>query len=175
MKPVVKHTDGFKIRISQLPTGLHEYHFSSEPREIGLESNFRGRVEVYAGVDKLPRQLYVKARIRTSGLFNCDRCVEEFEHSLEASYSMFYVYDDAEGAKFPTEEVQVISPDAVCIDLAEDVSQVVTLSVPLKLLCREDCKGLCPRCGTNWNRKPCNCSAEGMDPRWNNLEQLLNK
>ena len=170
-----KHVDALKIRISGLSNRLHEYHFSTAPSEIGLEHNFTDAVNVDAVLDKTPGQLYLKAKIRTSGQFSCDRCVEEFKLMINGWYAMFYVYDDLGVEKFETEEVRVINSDTVHIDITEDVRQMTILSVPLKLLCKEDCKGLCPECGTNRNVRSCACKGDYVDARWEGLEGLLNK
>ena len=61
MSSVLKHSDEIKIRISQLSNGLHEYHFSSIPPDVGLGENFKKPVEVDAVLDKASRQLFLKA------------------------------------------------------------------------------------------------------------------
>ncbi|HEV8538501.1 MAG TPA: DUF177 domain-containing protein [Bacteroidota bacterium] len=170
-----KPLDDLKIRISGLSNGLHEYRFCSDPSEVGLGENFTVPVEVDAVLDKTATQLYLIASIRTSGLFSCDRCVEKFAQSIAGSYAVFYVYNEPEPGKHDLEEVQLISTDTVHLDLWEDVRQMTMLSVPLKLLCREDCKGLCPQCGTNWNERPCTCKDGYGDPRWERLQSLLHK
>jgi DUF177 domain-containing protein len=171
----IKKNDGeLKIRISQLSNGLHEYHFNGNPTEIGLEGSFTKPVEVNAVLDKTPHQFYLKVDVKTSGLFQCDRCIEVFEQPLSNHYDMFYVFDELETGKYQPEEVQVISPDTTHIDLADDVRQMVMLSVPLKLLCKETCKGLCPRCGTNCNYHSCNCKVEGEELPFTHLKDLLN-
>jgi uncharacterized protein len=166
--------DELKIRISQLSYGLHEYHFRADSGEIGLDSNFNRAVNVDATLDKSPRQLLLRAEVKTGGRFQCDRCLEEFEQSLSSHYSMVYVFDHADSASLPPDEMQVIGVDTPSIDLAEDVRQVVLLSVPLKLLCREDCKGLCPHCGANRNERGCDCRETNDNPQWRGLEGLLN-
>lgn len=162
-----------RIRISGLSNGLHEYHFSVTPSDIELDEHFPSSVEVDAHLDKASRQLYLKTAIRTTGSFECDRCLDPFEQQLSTRYTMFYIYDELESGKFPEDEVQIINPDTVCLELAEDVRQFVLLSVPLKLLCKEDCKGLCSNCGTNWNHGPCDCKREIIDSRWSGLQNLM--
>ena len=170
----VTHNDGsMKIRISQLSRGVHEYHFSSDPATIGLEPAFRKSVLVEAVLEKTTRQLYLKADIHTTGHFQCDRCVEEFDYELSTKLNMFYVFDALETGKHHVDEVQVISPDTVHLDLTDDVRQTVTLAVPLKLLCRDECRGLCPHCGTNWNNYVCECKDEISDQRLTDLEKFL--
>jgi uncharacterized protein len=168
-----KSTDGIKIRISGLSNGVYEYHFSVLPSEIGLESRFHQPISINVTLDKATRQILLRAAMTSSAQVVCDRCTDEFVQSLEATYTMLYVYDEESTGKFPPEEVTVLRPDAVHIDLAGDVREIVTLSVPLKLLCREDCKGLCPQCGTNWNTGSCACKNEMKDSRWQGLEKLL--
>jgi len=162
-----------KIRISGLSNGIHEYHFSTEPASIGLDSQFHQPVEINAQLDKTTRQMLLRATIRTSGQFQCDRCLEDFDQNVNTEYSMFYTFDETETAKYPEDEVTVLAPDQASIDTTEDVRQVVLLAVPLKLLCREECKGLCPQCGTNWNKTTCDCEKKVIDPRWQGLQGLL--
>jgi uncharacterized protein len=169
-----KRSDGIKIRVSGLSNGLHEYHFSVGPSEIGLENSYQHPVQVDVTLDKTTRQIYLKAAVATTGKFVCDRCTEEFEQALANTYNVFYLYDQDAGGSLPPEEVQVLKPDTVHIDLSDDVRQFVLLSVPLKLLCRDDCQGLCPGCGTNWNAGRCSCKQETTDSRWRGLEKLLN-
>jgi len=169
----IKQPDHIKIRISGLSSGLHEYHFSPSAAELGLGSNFGKLVEVDVAIDKTPRQVLLKSNIRTSGIFNCDRCIENFERPISTAFTMLYIFDEKERSGAPDEEVQVIAPDTVYIDISEDVRQMITLSVPLKLLCREDCRGLCPRCGKNRNIEQCDCRDDQIDPRWQGLEGLI--
>jgi uncharacterized protein len=169
-----KRSDGIRIRVSGLSNGLHEYHFSVEPSEIGLDAGFSHPVTVDVTLDKTTRQIYLKAAVATTGKFICDRCTDEFDQRVTNTYNVFYVYDEESGSSLPPEEVQVLTPDTVHVDLSDDVRQFVLLSVPLKLLCREDCKGLCPSCGTNWNAGKCACKQETTDSRWKGLEKLLN-
>lgn len=172
MRQISNHQEAVRIRVSQLSRGIHEYHFLSDPTDIGLEENFRAKVQVDVDLEKTSNQLYLKAAIQTVGMFQCDRCVEEFARNLKTSYTMFYVYDDLDAAKYEEGEVEVLTRETTHIDLTEDIRETVMLAVPMKLLCRENCKGLCPHCGTNWNYGTCTCHAEQSDFT---LGSLLNK
>ena len=59
------------------------------------------------------------------------------------------------------------------IDMDELVMTDVTLELPFQLLCREDCKGLCPVCGADLNETTCNCNTKQIDPRLEKLKMLL--
>ncbi len=164
-----------KIRISGLSNGLHDYNFLVEPSLIGLNGNFHSPVGVQAHLDKSARQIFLRAEIQTSGQFECDRCLDEFQLPLNAALTVVYLYDKDEAAKYAEEDIQILTPDTVYIDPTEDVRQVIILSVPLKLLCREECKGLCPRCGANLNHATCTCVQDSSDPRWNSLRGLIDQ
>ncbi len=176
MKSKKQGVSGIQIRISGLSNDVHEYHFSVEPQDLLLEKNFRTRVEIDAHLDKTSRQLFLRTSIHTVAMFQCDRCLIEFNKPLTAEYSMVYVYHDDEIGQYDPEEVSVITPDTVSLELADDVRQMVVLSVPLKLLCNDTCKGLCPGCGCDLNNRSCSCTQEQVtDPRWQGLQNLLNK
>ncbi len=163
------------IRISGLSNGFHEYHFSVEPSVIGLDANFHRVVKVNAQLEKTSHQIYLKTDIETLGRFRCDRCLDEFESPIKGTFNMCYMYNALETENFSSEEIQVIRPDTVSIELTEDIRQIIMLSVPLKLLCVEDCKGLCTHCGTNKNHELCSCKEEVSDPRWQGLHELLKR
>jgi uncharacterized protein len=168
-----KTGDDLRIRVSQLSSGIHEYHLTGDPAGIGLDDRFAGPVKVDALLDKAPGQLYLKVVVNCSGKFPCDRCVEEYVQDLSSGYTVLYVYDEVQPGKQIADDVQVISPDTTHVDLTSDVRELVTLAVPLKLLCREDCRGLCPHCGGNLNVRVCDCKENVIDPRWQGLQGLL--
>ena len=162
------------IRIAQLAEGLHEYHFLPEASEIGLEDNFQQPVRIDATLEKDAQQLYLKTSVHAGGIFCCDRCTDEFKRELTNEYAMIYVYNELDAAKFEEDEVHVIDIHAPSIDLTEDVRDVVTLAIPLKMLCKENCKGLCPQCGVNRNHQTCSHNDEAVDSRWDGLKKLIN-
>ena len=161
-----------KIQIGGLSEGVHQYHFAALASEIGLEDAFLRDVKVDATLEKTGTQFYLRADIQTLGIFECDRCVGQFDRTLTSSYQMYYVWNGAETSSLDPTEVQVISPGLNIINIAEDVRQTILLSVPLKVLCREECKGLCPHCGKNLNEGACGCRETGADPRWDKLRSL---
>ena len=160
-----------RINISKLPEGSHQRSLQAKPDEIGLDARFTKEVQVEATLEKTTRQLFVRVGINTGGMFQCDRCLEDFETEVSTAYGVMYVTE--EGAAATEEaEVQVISPEANMIDLGEDVRQYTILALPPKMLCGDDCAGLCPSCGTNLNKKTCQCQKEEVDSRWSGLQKL---
>jgi uncharacterized protein len=163
----------FRINISNLSEGIHEHDFETEPSKIGLDERFRSMVKIKVRLDKSHRQIFLQAAIWAEGTFVCDRCVECFDWQLDEKYSMMYIQDDRSTVDIQKdEEIQVLSADTNYIDLDEDVRQYIQLAIPFKLLCQEDCLGICPACGVNRNNESCTCSAPAADSRWDALKKL---
>ena len=101
----------------------------------------------------------------------CDRCAVEFDRKIEFPIDVVLV---TELASEENEDEWVFPLEGDSADLDDIVRTVFVLNLDSKLLCKEDCKGLCPQCGKNLNDGPCNCRKE-LDPRFAALEQLLEK
>ena len=98
----------------------------------------------------------------------CDRCGDEFESTKVTELEATIVEEDT-GV-----DPELFILDGDSIDIDEIVSTLFILDMETKFLCREDCKGLCSRCGKNLNLGPCGCRKQ-LDPRFAVLEQLLDK
>lgn len=162
-----------KIQVGGLAEGIHEYQFKVEGSDLNLE--FASSVMVSVSLDKAGSQIFVSAILQTMGTFSCDRCLAAFTRPLNAAYRMCYLFDSEGADRFDPAEVQVISPSLNVIDITDDVRQTLLLAVPLKLVCSDTCKGLCPTCGINWNLEACDCHEEGTDPRWEELKKLRDR
>ena len=123
-----------------------------------------GRVFNEAGV------LRLRGEIRSEMLCVCDRCAGEFECSKTTPLSAVIVEKNDDNADDP----ELFFLDGDEIDLDEILATLFILDVDTKFLCREDCRGLCPKCGKNLNDGPCGCGKD-IDPRFAVLEQLLDK
>ena len=124
-----------------------------------------GNVRNTAGV------LMMTGTIRTCLHGICDRCASEFTRSVEQPLDVVLV---TELASEENEDENVFPLEGDSADLEDIVRTIFVLNMDTKLLCEEDCKGLCCRCGTNLNNGPCNCQKE-LDPRFAALKQLLDK
>ena len=161
-----------KINISNLSQGTHDYELSKSAGDLGLGENFLSDVSARVMLEKSSRQILLRAHVSANAVFHCDRCLEEFRKEITPTLQTLYVWnaDDQPGSE--DEEVRVLPADANMIDISTDVREIVLLGVPLKLLCKEECAGLCHRCGRNLNHTAngeCDCTPNEIDPRWNKL------
>ena len=99
----------------------------------------------------------------------CDRCLKPFTQPLDLPVSTLL----AETLEDEENDEIVLLEDG-CLDLDELFTTALVLSMDSKHVCSEDCKGLCPTCGTDLNQGPCGCRKE-IDPRLAALAQLLDK
>ena len=101
----------------------------------------------------------------------CDRCATAFSRPMALPIEVVLV---TELADEENEDEWVFPLEGDSADLEDIVRTVFVLNMDSKLLCKEDCKGLCCRCGKNLNVEPCSCQKE-LDPRFAALKQLLEK
>jgi len=113
-----------------------------------------------------------------SGKFQvpCARCIEPVEIPLAAEFDLIFRPAEADSEALersitaPETEIGYYLKDGL---LLEDVlREQVLLSLPVRTLCKPDCKGLCPRCGENRNSTACTCDVGPSDPRWEALAGL---
>ena len=124
-----------------------------------------GQVRNTAGV------LVMTGSIRTTIHGTCDRCATDFDREIEFPIDVVLV---TELANEENEDEWVFPLEGDSADLDDIVRTVFVLNLDSKLLCKEDCQGLCCRCGKNLNDGPCNCQKE-LNPRFAALKQLLEK
>lgn len=118
----------------------------------------------------------VLVRVRAKGLvtLQCSRCLEEFQAPVELVAEQEFTESALVGDDDEDEgDDSLPLPADGLIDLSAIVREAFFLWLPMKPLCRPDCRGLCPVCGKNLNEGTCGCSTEVIDPRLEKLRDLL--
>jgi len=109
----------------------------------------------------------------------CDRCLAPMDVPVDGSFDLIYLplnsLNETDELILKRNELDFSFYKDDRIDLDELVREQIQLSLPMSSLCREDCKGLCVRCGKDLNAGPCNCTDEEVDPRWKALLDLKKK
>jgi uncharacterized protein len=162
-----------KINTGSLPLGTREFTFVEDAETVGLDERFTGEVRVLARVEKTGKMLDLQATTEVAAALACDRCAERFTRNLVAHYHVVYFFREADRSGHPDDAIVVLPSENTVIDITDDVRQYVLLTMPLKVLCSDMCRGLCPSCGTNLNSSTCSCTAAAADPRWEQLNKLL--
>jgi uncharacterized protein len=171
---------------------LHPVDFAEKfaPGVIDLGTEYRqktpietsGRadlVEEHHGKHQVIQDIRVKGQLATTLEVSCARCLEPIAENVKRDFDLLY---RPQGSDAGRDEISVTDAEAEIsyyegqgVLLEDVVREQVLLAVPLKITCRENCKGLCPHCGKNLNEGPCDCTVEIEEPRWDALKEIRGK
>ena len=118
------------------------------------------------------------AELVYSGELECSRCLTPYPFQEDEVFSLVLYPRTAA----PSDEVELSRDDLdalyfsdPAVPLSPIAEERVQMSLPMKPLCKPDCRGLCPTCGKDRNLGACQCSSESIDPRWEALKALKEK
>ena len=119
----------------------------------------------------------VKGGVVTTLELSCSRCLDQFEVPVDAAFDLRYVPQSANAGD---DEREIADDDLATayyrdgvLDVIELLREQFQLALPMKPLCSDACRGMCPHCGTNLNRTECACRPQWEDPRLAPLKSLL--
>lgn len=145
----------------------HDFPFESD--KIILDSDFELRnFEGIANVGKTPQGLILQADFSAETTLNCARCLTDFDHELDWSFTELYAFD-----KRSETESGLILPEDAHLDIAELLREYALLEIPINPVCKPTCKGLCMDCGQNLNEKECGHRPEQPNSPFAKLKDLL--
>jgi DUF177 domain-containing protein len=144
-----------------LASASHDYEFT-EP------------LQVHVGYARSQLDLFFEGEVRARAQATCGRCLEAFPLEVAQEFSLVLT-----PATPLTGEIELAPGDLTQsfyegteIDLTPLMYEQIMLALPTRPLCGEECRGLCPQCGSNRNSGQCACVAEAGDPRWSALRNL---
>jgi len=168
-----------KIRISDIGNdGLH-LNLSKEPGWLvnapdivrsaeGLYISSVYYIDLY--VTKVLREINVQGIISFSIVSPCARCLDRVESNLKPKINLILIPNRTE-----TEGDDIVDYESYNgneVDLGGYLREVIAMSIPVKILCREQCRGLCQNCGVNLNSASCSCEVDWIDPRLTALRNI---
>lgn len=140
-----------------------------DPDEVSTakDGRFKAHVERADG-----GSLHVRGHLNLHTSGPCARCLADTPLALDQELDLFFLpeskalseYDDEEGAQLEDRDLVVTFYKGDILDLAGIVREQILLAQPMKRLCREDCKGVCPTCGADRNLTPCGCPTVAPSP-----------
>lgn len=166
-----------------------EFRFREEfasPWEM-KDARLGGPVDFSGRVTNTGKGYLVEGLVEAEATFPCDRCLDLFPVKIQNRVQEEFhsrppvdrddddedEEDDGGEELSDAQEWNLFHGDAFSVETV--VRDHLVLALPSKLLCRPDCRGICPRCGQNLNLRECGCSSEDVDPRLAALMDLLNK
>ena len=151
------HRPGARRRLQQ--SGVLDGH-----RVVASTVPAGSEVQVEATLEWVTDGLLATGTARAPFEAECRRCLTAVRGEVEAPFQELFEFEAREGESYPIRGEH--------IDLAPLAREALLLNLPLAPLCREDCAGLCPRCGADLNLGRCGCEPDDRDPRWAVLDAL---
>lgn len=140
-------------------------------------------VDISVSITNSGREFFAAGTMAGTIRQQCGRCLAEFDQEINAVVEAPYfpkggedetsTDDETDEAELEDGEVNYYSGDTV--DLFDVLHDQLFLAIPIKALCKEDCKGLCPQCGADLNVEQCSCKLKSIDPRLAELKKLKDK
>jgi uncharacterized protein len=145
----------------------HDFPFDFDKIILGDDLQLRN-FDGVINIGRTPQGLVVQADFSAETTLQCVRCLCEFEHELDWSFTELYAFDDRSET-----ESELILPEDAQIDLAELLREYALLEVPISPICKPGCEGLCAECGQNLNEKDCGHKPIQPDSPFAKLKDLL--
>ena len=169
-----------RIELENLEGGKGDFAHVYQPDDLNPVDeriSLTGPATVSGKVRLAGNEVFVNGHVETRAQVECDRCLQPVESPVNSDFAVEYItgseYESGRVAELTEAEMSVSVFDGEAIDVDEIVKEQIVLAVPTRMLCREDCKGICPECGADRNKGDCNCTTNDTDPRWAALKNLI--
>lgn len=162
-----------KIKLRGLDQGEFNYEFTESPELYKLNPEiFKNDLESNVFVEVDGKNYYIKVCTQTETSYECARCLKKLTLDFESNVEVIYVEKKSHDPDNTEEGVHYLLPGEHKADLEPAICENILLEMPMKVTCKEDCKGLCFDCGINLNISSCECEDQTTDPRWDALKKL---
>ena len=138
-------------------------------------------ITVNGSLNRIDDDVYLKGTVMASVIASCSRCLDTLSYPIDSVLKSHYVPSDNQFISKRDVELHASDIDAEVyenqqIDLTQSIRDSILLAVPVICLCKENCKGICSKCGHNLNQGPCECENESfVDPRLESLKNFKDK
>ncbi|RLB02093.1 MAG: hypothetical protein DRG55_03700 [Deltaproteobacteria bacterium] len=140
--------------------------------KMRLASPVRGKLSL----KREKRGVVIRGDFRCTVFIRCARCLKEFELPISEDFESLYLHiryaPQEDEVELSAKDMEVGFLREETVEVEEILRERIWLSIPMKPLCKEDCRGLCPTCGKDLNEGDCGCPKEALDPRFAILKDL---
>lgn len=168
-----------KIELDKLISKESDFAFKYEPDELDLsddEVRLVGPLELNGKLRRSDSQLKLEGSLRAQTEVVCDRCLKAVIVKIDTEFAVEYIssdfYDAAETLELHEDDLALSIYEGNKIDVDDLAREQLYLALPTRILCDDNCLGLCPVCSANKNDVKCSCETEEIDPRWTALKDL---
>ncbi|MGB9710111.1 MAG: YceD family protein [Thermodesulfovibrio sp.] len=166
-----------KIEVFDIPDEGLDIELEETPKIEGIKitKSFKAILRI----EKKGAEVFVKGIVSGEVELQCSRCLKEYTMPIktlvEVTYHPIEELSKEELVELKKDEMDVDFYREGIIDTEDIIRDQILLNIPMKPLCSEDCKGLCPICGTDLNEFKCGCVVKEIDPRMAVLQSLLRR
>src|SRR5215470_2122011 len=147
--------------------------------DLGAE-NLRqvGNLDWAASAERAGAEIRIAGKLDTNVEVACSRCLETARVHVNKPFDLFFrerdeaMFDEDEEVELEEEDTRTAFFTGTKLAIGDILREQILLALPMKALCRVDCKGLCPNCGTNLNSGSCNCPKEDFSPHMDTLLEI---
>jgi uncharacterized protein len=168
-----------KLDLRKIKPDGSEFGYSELAQDLELATDnfeFPEPVEVNINAAKSGDEIIVQGRVSATVEMECARCLDIFEMEINPKIQFVIQLLDTNQPQVSDDDDFVILPKTTGeFEIADRVRESILLELPLKPLCYEGCRGLCPMCGVNLNETKCDCTPDKTDERWDSLKQLFDE
>ena len=153
----------------------------SEATQIGpLKSSGRATlIPEHDGRGGVLSDIRVVGKLAAKLEIPCARCLDAVTYNVNRTFELLFrpqtVNEGPNEREMQDKDSEIAFYEGNGVELEDILREQILLAVPIKTVCREECKGLCPHCGKNLNSGECQCEQEAGDPRWDALKDLRGK
>jgi uncharacterized protein len=135
-----------------------------------------GPAEVRGRIQRSGKEVELRGELHATVEVPCGRCLKPVEFPLDGKFDERFASEvgwrGEEQHELRAEDLNLAVFDGAVLDLGDLIREEILLALPGHVLCREDCKGLCPQCGADLNAGVCKCESKEIDSRWQALKDL---
>ncbi len=168
----------FLVALAILEEGANRIRLEGSVEDAGIApAEIEGPIVLEGVFYRAEGWVEVQARVLAVALQVCDRCVAPVRQPIDAAMRLLCEKrgerDRRSDAESRAEDSGLLYHDGRILDLREEIREAVLLEVPWHPLCSSNCRGLCPRCGTNWNEGDCGCPPRRGAAPWGSLGRMV--
>jgi DUF177 domain-containing protein len=144
--------------------------------DLGKDAAQVEPLDVAGDAELLEKEIHLQGHLHTAVQVSCARCLEPIRLVVDKDFDLYYrpmsTIGREEEIELDDDELEIGFYQGNGLELTDVLKEQVLLDLPMKSLCREECRGLCPRCGQNRNTVNCGCPAAPGEIRWAPLAEF---
>ncbi|MCH7851543.1 MAG: DUF177 domain-containing protein [Candidatus Marinimicrobia bacterium] len=163
-----------KINLGDLQGESGSRCYQETLSDLGLEALGDSGTAVVINLDlrEQGEDLFLSGKVRTTLTLSCDRCLVAAQLPVEGNLALWLLAAERPELDPEEQDLIILAPGQREVDISGLLIDSIKLAIPPKVLCRTDCRGLCPNCGADLNQGQCGCDNMEIDDRWSALVEI---